>query len=79
MRRKLTGYSACINLLILSNLDGNRLTYDTIINTGGIGVFRDASLVRDIRFYYANVDAVLSFEKALMDSRGRAHDRFCFV
>ena len=63
-----------INLFILSNLDGNRLTYDTMINTGGIGVFRDPSLVRDIRSYYANVDAVLSFEKALMDSRWRLVD-----
>ena len=63
-----------VTLFILSNLDGNRLTYDTMINTDGISLFRDPTFVRAIRSYYANVDAVLSFEEALMDSRWKLVD-----
>ena len=63
-----------VTLFILSNLDGNRLTYDTMINTDGISLFRDPTFVRAIRSYYANVDAVLSFEESLMDSRWKLVD-----
>jgi len=61
-------------LFILSNLDGSRLTYDSMINTGAIGIFRDDSLVRSIRSYYANVDLVYSFDKALLESRWKMVD-----
>jgi len=63
-----------VTLFILSNLDGNRLTYDTMINTGGIGIFRDDTLVREIRSYYANVDPVHSFDVALQESRWKLVD-----
>jgi len=58
-----------IAMFILTTLDGNRLTYDTMINAGGIGIIRDAALARDIQTYYAHVDKVLSFETALGQSR----------
>lgn len=40
-----------IAMFILTTLDGNRLTYDTMINAGGIGIIRDAGLARDIQTY----------------------------
>jgi hypothetical protein len=58
-----------IAMFILTTLDGNRLTYDTMINAGGIGIIRDAALARDIQTYYAHVDKALSFEDALGQSR----------
>jgi hypothetical protein len=58
-----------IAMFILTTLDGNRLTYDTMINAGGIGIIRDAALARDIQTYYARVDKALLFEEALRQSR----------
>lgn len=58
-----------IAMFILTTLDGNRLTYDTMINAGGIGIIRNAALARDIQTYYAQVDKALSFENALGQSR----------
>ncbi len=58
-----------IAMFILTTLDGNRLTYDTMINAGGIGIIRDAALAREIQTYYAHVDKALSFENALGQSR----------
>jgi len=58
-----------IAMFILTTLDGNRLTYDTMINAGGIGIIRDAWLARDIQTYYAHVDKALRFEDALRQSR----------
>ncbi len=66
--------TAGLSIFILTTLDGNRLTYDTIINTGGISIIRDQSLVRAIQSYYANVDKVHNYEKALMESRWRLVD-----
>ena len=62
-------------MFILTTLDGNRLTYDTMINTGDVGVIRDDALVRQIQGYYANVDKVLSFEDALEINRVEARRR----
>lgn len=59
-----------IAMFILTTLDGNRLTYDTMINSGGIGIIRNTELARDIQTYYAHVDKALSFEVALQQSRG---------
>jgi hypothetical protein len=56
-------------MFIFTPLDGNRLTYETMINTGDIGVIRDASLVREIQAYYAEVDKVRHFEGALEQNR----------
>lgn len=58
-----------IALFILTTLDGNRLTYDTLIDNAGIGVIRDPSLIRAIRSYYAAVDKVLIFEAEMKESR----------
>jgi hypothetical protein len=58
-----------VALFILTTLDGERLTFDTMINTGGTGVLRDASLVREIQAYYARVDQALHFEAQLERSR----------
>jgi len=54
-----------IAMFILTTLDGNRLTYETMINAGGMGIIRDAELAREIRTYYAHIDKALSFEDAL--------------
>lgn len=56
-------------MFIFTPFDGNRLTYDTLINTGDIGVIRDGSLVRKIQTYYANVDKVRHFEGSLEQNR----------
>lgn len=58
-----------IAMFIFTPLDGNRLTYDTLINTGDIGVISDVSLVREIQTYYANVDKVRHFEGSLEQNR----------
>ncbi|MEX0644256.1 MAG: DUF6090 family protein [Parvularculaceae bacterium] len=58
-----------IAMFILTTLDGNRLTYDTMINAGGIGIIRDTAMAREIQTYYAHVDKALSFEEALGQSR----------
>lgn len=60
-----------IAMFIFTPLDGNRLTYDTLVNTGGIGIFRDTALVREIQTYYANVDKVLHFEESLEANRAQ--------
>jgi hypothetical protein len=61
-------------MFILTTLDGNRLAYDTMINTGGIGVIRDDALVRRIQTYYSQVDKVRTFEAALEINRVRLVD-----
>jgi hypothetical protein len=58
-----------VALFILTTLDGNRLAYDTMINTGGISLIRDAPLVREIQTYYAAVDKALHFEASLEENR----------
>ena len=58
-----------IAMFISTPFDGNRLTYDTLINTGDIGVIRDASLIRKIQTYYASVDKVRHFEGSLEQNR----------
>lgn len=63
-----------IALFILSTLDGNRSTYQTIISTGGLGIIRDTALVREILDYYAAVDGVRSFESGLSDDRDKLVD-----
>ncbi len=46
-------------------IDGNRSTYETIINTGGIGLIQDAKLLEQIQVYYADVDELKDFERNL--------------
>ena len=54
-----------ISLFILTTLDGARLTYDTMVSTEGVGVIRDAALVREIQRYYGQVDKARTFESEL--------------
>jgi hypothetical protein len=63
-----------IALFILSSLDGNRSTYQTIISTGGLGVIRDTGLVREILDYYAAVDGTRHFESDLAQNRDKLID-----
>lgn len=66
--------SAGIALFILSTLDGNRSAYDTVINTGGIGIMRNGAMIRKIQDYYAAVDKVLHFEIGLEQNRDKLVD-----
>ncbi len=63
-----------VAMFILTTLDGNRLAYDTMVNTGAIGIIRDDALVRAIQAYYSNVDKVLTFEAAMEISRVKLVD-----
>lgn len=63
-----------IAIFILTTLDGNRLTYETMINTGGISVIQDTTLVREIQTYYANVDKARHFEASLEENRTKLVD-----
>jgi hypothetical protein len=58
-----------IAIFIFTPFDGNRLTYDTLVNTGDIAIMRNVPLVRRIQTYYANVDKVRHFEGALEQNR----------
>lgn len=49
----------------IRTIDGNRSTYETIINTGGIGLIQDAKLLEQIQHYYADVDELKDTEKYL--------------
>lgn len=60
-----------IAVFILTTFEGNRLSYESMINTGGIGLLRDASLVRDVQSYYATAEALRDFEASLKESRVR--------
>ena len=61
-------------LFILDTLDGNRSAYDTVINTGGIGLMRDATMLGKVQAYYASVDKVLHFEVGLEQNRDKLVD-----
>lgn len=61
-------------LFILSTLDGNRSAYETVINTGGIGVMRDAGTLRKVQDYYASVDKAVHFEIGLEQNRDKLID-----
>lgn len=63
-----------IALFILTTLDGERATYETMINTGGLGLMRDAALLRQIQNYYASVDKARVFERALQENRVKLVD-----
>lgn len=63
-----------VAMFILTTLDGNRLAYETMINTGGIGIVRDDALLRRIQTYYADVDKALTFEQSLEVNRTRLVD-----
>lgn len=68
------GPSAGFALFILTTLEGNRSAYETVINTGGIGVIRDAVMLRRIQDYYASVDRALHYEVILEQNRDKLVD-----
>ena len=49
----------------IRTIDGNRSTYETIINTGGIGLIQNAKLLEQIQIYYADVDEIKDIERKL--------------
>lgn len=61
--------SAGFALFVLTTLEGQRLTYDTMINTGGAGIVRDTTLLRRIQGYYAIAESTRDFEDEMKDSR----------
>lgn len=61
--------SADVAIFILTTLEGNRLTYETMINTGGVGLIRDGALLRDIQRYYATAQNIRDFETSVKESR----------
>ncbi|MBI1391934.1 MAG: hypothetical protein GC152_04255 [Alphaproteobacteria bacterium] len=61
--------SAGFALFVLTTLEGHRLTYDTMINTGGAGIVRDRALLRRIQGYYAIAESTRDFEDEMKDSR----------
>lgn len=68
------GSSPGIALFILTTLDGNRSAYETVIDTGGIGVMRDVATLRQVQDYYAAVDKVLHYEIGLEQNRDKLID-----
>jgi hypothetical protein len=56
-------------MFIFTPFDGNRLAYETLINTGGISVIDDTELVREVQTYYANVEKLKHFEISLEENR----------
>lgn len=63
------GYSVGVETFILSTLDGNRFAYNTLINSDGLEVIQDQTLLREIQSYYSAVDKVRTFEVSLADNR----------
>jgi hypothetical protein len=57
--------SAGLVYVNIRTMDGNRSTYDTIINTGGIRLIQDPELLEQIQSYYVAVDEVKDTEKYL--------------
>jgi len=52
--------------IYIRTIDGNRSTYETLLNTGGIGLLRDTALLRHVQRYYAAVDELQDTEKGLL-------------
>jgi hypothetical protein len=52
-------------------LDGNRHTYNAIVNTGSVRLIADSTLARQIQAYYAHVDDNHNLERYLSTVRDR--------
>jgi len=52
-------------------LDGNRHTYNAIVNTGSVRLIADSTLARQIQAYYAHVDDNRELERYLSTVRDR--------
>lgn len=53
----------------IRTLDGNRHTYETLLNVNGFRLIDDREVVRAIQTYYARVDEVRDLEDFVVDSR----------
>lgn len=69
-----SGYTIGIESFILSYYEGNRFAYNALINADGPSVVRNRARLGEIQQYYASVDQLLSFERALSESRLRVLD-----
>ena len=58
-------------LFIMNSVPRRRAAYETIINTGGLELIRDAALAGEIQAYYARVDSIRSFEEVMQLTRQR--------
>jgi len=58
-------------LFIMNSVPARKAAYETIINTGGLGLIRDAALVSEIQDYYAGVDSIRRFEDVMQLTRQR--------
>lgn len=58
-------------LFIMNSVPSRRSAYDTIINTGGLGLIQDTSLVREIQEYYARGNSIREFEDVMQLTRQR--------
>lgn len=65
------GFDIGYTLFIMNNVPSRRAAYETIINTGGLGLIRDTVLVREIQDYYARVDSIRGFEDVMQLTRQR--------
>jgi hypothetical protein len=55
----------------MNSVPRRRATCDTIINTGGLRLIRDAALAGEIQADYARVDSIRSFEEVMQLTRQR--------
>ena len=64
-------YDTAYTLFIYDSMVAHRAAYETIINTGGLELIRDATLLREIQDYYASVDLINHFEELMEAARDR--------
>ena len=62
-------YAYPIAATFIRTLDGNRHTYETLLNINGFRLIEDRNLVRAIQAYYARVDEVRDLEDFVVESR----------
>jgi len=58
-------------LFIMNSVPSRRAAYETIISSGGLGLIRDTSMVREIQEYYARVDSIRGFADTMQLTRQR--------
>jgi len=64
-------YDPAYTLFSYTGMNAHRAAYDTIINTGGLELIRDAALVREIQNHYARIESLEHFEELMEASRSR--------
>lgn len=64
-------YDTAYTLFIYDSMIAHKAAYETIINTGGLELIRDAALLREIQDYYASVELIDRFEELMEAARDR--------